>query len=125
MGKYLWSGEGSGFAVGTFQFYVSSTELDPKAFPAPKYLSFRIIANSYVQSQVPKMRGIRLESKPVSYSWFLSQVGPQVSNPGLWDEAGMRYILPPSTIITFPGKMPAFISLSGTGICGEEDFRCR
>ena len=33
-------------------------------------------------------------------------------------------ILPLSTIITFPGKMPAIISLSCTGICGEEDFRC-
>jgi len=28
--------------------------------------------------------------------------------------------LPFSTIITFPGKMPAIISLSGTGFCGEE-----
>jgi hypothetical protein len=25
---------------------------------------------------------VRLESKPVSYSWFPAQVGPQVSNPG-------------------------------------------
>ena len=29
-----------------------------------------------------KCCGIRLESKPVSYSWFPAQVGPQVSNPG-------------------------------------------
>jgi hypothetical protein len=29
-----------------------------------------------------RCRGIRLESKPVSYSWFLSQVGPQVINRG-------------------------------------------
>jgi hypothetical protein len=34
---------------------------------------------SYVQSQVPKMPRIRLESKPVSYAWFPLQVGPQVS----------------------------------------------
>jgi hypothetical protein len=26
--------------------------------------------------------GVLLESKPVSYSWFPAQVGPQVSNPG-------------------------------------------
>jgi hypothetical protein len=26
--------------------------------------------------------GVLSESKPVSYSWFPSQVGPQVSNPG-------------------------------------------
>jgi hypothetical protein len=30
----------------------------------------------------PKCCGIRLESKPVSYSWFPVQMGPQVSNPG-------------------------------------------
>jgi len=30
-----------------------------------------------------------------------------------------------SAIITPPGKMPAFISLSGMGTCGEEDFRWR
>jgi len=30
--------------------------------------------------------------------------------------------LPLSTIINFPGKMPAFISLSGTAICGGNDF---
>jgi len=29
-----------------------------------------------------RCRGIRLESKPVSYAWFLPQVGPQVINPG-------------------------------------------
>jgi hypothetical protein len=29
-----------------------------------------------------RCRGIRLESKPVSYSWFPAQVRPQVSNPG-------------------------------------------
>ena len=33
------------------------------------------------------------------------------------------YILPHSTIITTPGKIPAFVSLSGTGLCGEDDFR--
>ena len=40
---------------------------------------------SYVQSQdfrCTKVVRVRLESKPVSYSWFLSQVGPQVINPG-------------------------------------------
>jgi hypothetical protein len=34
-------------------------------------------------------------------------------------------ILPSATIITFPGTMPAFISLSCVGICWEEDFRLR
>jgi hypothetical protein len=33
--------------------------------------------------------------------------------------------LPPSTIIASPGKMPAFISLSGMGICGEDNFGWR
>jgi hypothetical protein len=28
--------------------------------------------------------------------------------------------LPPATLITFPGKMTAIISLSGMGSCGEE-----
>jgi hypothetical protein len=44
-----------------------------------------MLNTSYVQSQVPKSPpGIRfrLESKPVSYPWFPSQVGPQVRNPG-------------------------------------------
>jgi hypothetical protein len=31
--------------------------------------------------------------------------------------------LPFSTIIAFPGKMIAIISLSGTGSCGGKDFR--
>jgi hypothetical protein len=31
--------------------------------------------------------------------------------------------LPPATIITFPGKMTAIISLSCSGICGEDYFR--
>jgi hypothetical protein len=31
-----------------------------------------------------------------------------------------RDILPFSIIITYPGKMPAIISLSGTDICGDE-----
>jgi hypothetical protein len=31
-------------------------------------------------------------------------------------------ILPPSTIITFPGKMPAIIWFSGTGNCEGNDF---
>jgi hypothetical protein len=34
----------------------------------------------------------------------------------------MLYILPPSTIITFPGKMPAIIWFSGTGNCEGNDF---
>jgi hypothetical protein len=37
------------------------------------------------KSRESRWCGIRLESKPVSYSWFPAQVGPQVSNPGLWD----------------------------------------
>lgn len=35
----------------------------------------------------------------------------------------MPHHLPPATIITFPGKMPAFIPLSCIDIRGEEDFR--
>jgi hypothetical protein len=27
------------------------------------------------------------------------------------------------TITTFPGKMPPFVSVSCTGICGEEEFQ--
>ena len=38
---------------------------------------------------------------------------------------GEQAILPPSTIIASPGKTIAIISLSGEGICGEEDFRWR
>jgi hypothetical protein len=37
---------------------------------------------------------------------------------------GIAAHLPPATIITFPGKMTAIISLSCAGTCGEEDFRC-
>jgi hypothetical protein len=32
--------------------------------------------------------------------------------------------LPLATIITFPGKMIAIISLSGTGSCRGNDFKC-
>jgi hypothetical protein len=34
------------------------------------------------KSRLPGQCGIRLESKPVSYLWFPSQVGLHVSNPG-------------------------------------------
>jgi len=37
---------------------------------------------SYVQSQVWQGAQYPSESKPVSYPWFPSQVGPQVRNPG-------------------------------------------
>jgi hypothetical protein len=42
-----------------------------------------------------------------------------------WADELMQDTLPPATIITLPVKMPAIISLSCAGICGEEDFRCR
>ena len=45
----------------------------------------RVNAISYMQSQdfrCTKVVRVRLESKPVFYSCFLSQVGPQVINPG-------------------------------------------
>jgi hypothetical protein len=34
-----------------------------------------------------RCRGIRLESKPVSYSWFPIQVGPQVNKSGVFNRA--------------------------------------
>jgi hypothetical protein len=37
-----------------------------------------------------RCRGIRLESKPVSYSWFPTQVGPEVSNPE--HSTGLTYL---------------------------------
>ena len=37
----------------------------------------------------------------------------------------ITYSLPLSTHTTSPGKMPAFVSLSCTRLCGEEDFRWR
>jgi hypothetical protein len=46
-----------------------------------------------------------------------------VSGVGIYYEGGLKDNLPPATIITLPGKMIAIISLSGTGICGEDDFR--
>jgi len=35
---------------------------------------------------------------------------------------GIAKCLPNPSLITFPGKMPAIISLSGTGSCGGNDF---
>ena len=58
------------------------------------------------------------------WMWVSGRVPKRRLDSGLAIGA-IASILPPATIITSPGKMPAIISLSGTGICGEEDFRCR
>jgi hypothetical protein len=42
----------------------------------------RILITPMCKVKSARCRGIRLESKPISYSWFPSQLGPQVSNPG-------------------------------------------
>jgi hypothetical protein len=51
-----------------------------------------------------------------SEKWSKDEKVPCVSHPF----TGIAH-LPCSTIIAFPGKMPPFVSLSGTGTCGEED----
>jgi hypothetical protein len=42
--------------------------------------------------------------------------------PQIFAIANVQDSLPPATVITLPGKMPAIISLSGTGSCGGDDF---
>ena len=54
--------------------------------------------------------------------WKWQAIGKNgVGQSNEWIES----FLPPATIIASPGKMPAIISLSCAGICGEEDFRSR
>jgi len=82
------------------------------------------ITISYVQSQVARCLGVLLESKPVSYSWFPSHLGPQVSNPRFRREAHAHYLATNETSHKFQ-RVEYMVLLSGTDIRGEEHSRWR
>ena len=55
-------------------------------------------------------------------NWFFLWMGIRTSNQRVLGRISISDNLPPATIITLPGKMIAINSLSGTGICGGNDF---
>jgi hypothetical protein len=63
------------------------------------------LTNSYLESQVGKVSRVLLESKPVSYSWFLGQVG-------------QLHILPAKGLITDPLEIAGLECICFSVICG-------